>query len=82
MCREDQICVTPLLSDSNTCFGDEGSPLYIMGCGNLNYGCILGVAIDQEWESGLSCDNPCSSGSFFTSVPFMIEWITKTISEN
>ncbi|XP_075241858.1 chymotrypsinogen A-like [Convolutriloba macropyga] len=89
-CREDQICTTPVENGANTCFGDEGSPLFTFQCGSTNPDCVLGIANNYNWEavrSKTSTSNQnsftfpnCSRGSFFTSVPYMYDWITHQIA--
>ncbi|XP_075241836.1 uncharacterized protein LOC142336797 [Convolutriloba macropyga] len=89
-CRQDQICTAPVENGANTCFGDEGSSLFTFQCGSTKTDCLLGIANNYNWESirsKISTSNEnsftfpnCSRGSFFTSLPYMYNWIKQKIA--
>ena len=74
----DQICTLPVKSSANTCFGDEGNPLFIRDCNTQQVLCLIGVGNDLHWEATALRSN-CSRGSHFTSVPYVLSWIRQQI---
>ncbi|XP_075260066.1 thrombin-like enzyme agkihpin-1 [Convolutriloba macropyga] len=82
-CPVDQICTFPAQfgSDTNICYMDEGNPLYKFDCSTGLPVCVIGVA--SHYNVHLNHVNDmCTGGSYFASVPYLLNWIRTTIEAN
>ena len=82
-CPEDQICTFPHLHglDTNICYMDDGSPLYTLHCSTGLPECVLGVASYYNIQFD-NLENSCRGGSYFASVPYLVDWIRTTMQVN
>ncbi|XP_075246991.1 myeloblastin-like [Convolutriloba macropyga] len=78
ICREDSVCTTRVTPGGNSCFGDEGNPLYYRNpCFNKSSAgpfCLYGVATEYDSKTNNESEK-CAGGSSFARVSHFARWI-------
>ena len=80
LCREDLICTTRVTTGANSCFRDEGNPLYLYRRSSFNESsviplCLYGVATGYEPKQRGNTFYKCDGGSSFARVAHFASWI-------
>ena len=78
-CPDDLICTTRVTTGANSCFGDEGNPLYLYNwdpCHNNSVSplCLYGVATGYHPKRGNESDR-CGGGSYFARMSHFAQWL-------
>ncbi|XP_075246788.1 myeloblastin-like isoform X2 [Convolutriloba macropyga] len=78
MCRENLVCTTRITPGGNSCFGDEGNPLYAWNPCRNESGipfCLYGVATEYHSKRKDNGSDKCDGGSQFARVSYFYDWI-------
>ncbi|XP_075246990.1 azurocidin-like [Convolutriloba macropyga] len=78
ICREDSVCTTRVTPGGNSCFGDEGNPLYARNPrfnGSYVPLCLYGVATGYDSKHKDKESDKCNGGSHFARVSHFLGWI-------
>ncbi|XP_075246639.1 chymotrypsinogen A-like [Convolutriloba macropyga] len=79
---EGMIYPQPVFKNSSICAGDQGSPLYVLGCATRQPECLYAVAIRWNWATTKDEVRTCSQPNEFTLIQPLSEWVHSTIESN